>query len=74
MGYEIFVTADHGMNAEGHHGGTDPAERNVAFHYFGGGAAPEEGSVLDQLSVAPTILARIGLPIPDTMRAPVLFR
>jgi hypothetical protein len=49
-------------------------ERNVAFHYFGDGAAPEEGSVLDQLSVAPTILARIGLPIPDTMRAPVLYR
>ena len=46
----------------------------MAFHYFGDGAAPEEECVLDQLSVAPTILARIGLPIPDTMRAPVLYR
>jgi bisphosphoglycerate-independent phosphoglycerate mutase (AlkP superfamily) len=74
MGYEVFVTADHGMNAEGHHGGTNSVERNVAFHYFGDGAAPEEECVLDQLTVAPTILARIGLPIPDTMRSPVLFR
>jgi predicted AlkP superfamily pyrophosphatase or phosphodiesterase len=74
MGYEVFVTADHGMNAEGRHGGTDPVERDVAFYAFASGAAPEPQSVLDQLSVAPTMLARIGLPLPESMAAPILFR
>ena len=74
QGYEIFVTADHGMNGDGHHGGTDPIEREVAFYYFGAGSGPEPDRVLDQLSVAPTTLARIGLAVPESMRAPVLFR
>jgi predicted AlkP superfamily pyrophosphatase or phosphodiesterase len=73
MGYEIFVTADHGMNGEGRHGGTDPIERDVAFYAFARGPGPEPDEVLDQLSVAPTVLHRIGVPVPDSMRAPVLF-
>jgi predicted AlkP superfamily pyrophosphatase or phosphodiesterase len=73
-GYEVFVTADHGMNTDGHHGGTDPIERDVAFYYFGAGSGPQPRDVLDQLSVAPSILARIGLAPPATMRAPVLFQ
>jgi predicted AlkP superfamily pyrophosphatase or phosphodiesterase len=73
MGYEVIVTADHGMNADGRHGGTDPLERDVPFYFFGSGPGPEPGTVLDQLSVAPTIVSRIGLPVPDTMRAPALF-
>ena len=74
LGYEIFVTADHGMNRDGHHGGTDPIERDVAFYYFGGGAGPDGSAVLDQLSVAPSSLARIGAAVPDSMRAPILFK
>ena len=74
LGYQIFVTADHGMNGDGHHGGTDPIERDVPFYYFGGGQGPDANAVLDQLSVAPTALARIGVSIPDSMRAQVLFR
>lgn len=73
LGYEVIVTADHGMNGDGHHGGTDPIERDVPFYYFGAGTGPEAGAVLDQLCVAPTILARIGLSAPESMRAPVLF-
>jgi predicted AlkP superfamily pyrophosphatase or phosphodiesterase len=74
LGYEIFVTADHGMNNDGHHGGTASIERDVAFYYFGPSAGPDPSTVLDQLSVAPSSLARIGAPIPDSMRAPMLFR
>jgi predicted AlkP superfamily pyrophosphatase or phosphodiesterase len=74
LGYKVFVTADHGMNGDGHHGGTDPIEREVAFYYFGDGQGPESGAVLDQLSVAPTSLAGVGVPIPLSMRAPVLFQ
>jgi predicted AlkP superfamily pyrophosphatase or phosphodiesterase len=74
LGYEVFVTADHGMNAEGRHGGTDAVERDVAFYAFGSRAGPEPQKVLNQLSVAPTVLATIGLPVPETMTAPILFR
>lgn len=73
MGYEVFVTADHGMNKDGHHGGTNAIEREVPFYYFGAGTGPEASKVLDQLSVAPTSLDRIGLSPPTSMRAPVLF-
>jgi hypothetical protein len=31
------VTADHGMNGDGHHGGTADIERDVPFYYFGAG-------------------------------------
>ena len=73
MGYEVFVTADHGMSPEGRHGGADPVEREVAFYAFARGAGPEPETVLDQLSVAPTILWRIGLEPPQSMAAPALF-
>ena len=74
LGYEVFVTADHGMNNDGHHGGANAIEREVPFYYFGAGTGPEPRMMLDQLSVAPTSLARIGAPVPETMRTPVLFR
>ena len=61
------------MNADGRHGGTDAVERDVPFYAFGSGEGPQPQSVLDQLSVAPTMLARIGLPVPDLMWARVRF-
>jgi len=73
-GYQVFVTADHGMNADGHHGGTEPMVRNVPFYYFGSAEGPEPDAELDQLSVAPSALALIGAPVPEGMSAPVLFR
>ena len=74
LGYEIVVTADHGMNGDGHHGGTADIERDVPFYYFGPGDGPNGSEVLDQLSVAPTILSRIGIPPPQSMHAPSLMR
>jgi predicted AlkP superfamily pyrophosphatase or phosphodiesterase len=74
LGYEVVVTADHGMNGDGHHGGTDPIEREVPFYYFGSGQGPSENEILDQLSVAPTTLSRIGLAPSPRMKSPVLFR
>ncbi|HLI13816.1 MAG TPA: alkaline phosphatase family protein [Alphaproteobacteria bacterium] len=71
-GYDVLVTADHGMNADGYHGGTLDDVCRVAFYHIG---HPEGGSVgqeVSQLSVAPTILTLMGLPIPDAMRAPAL--
>ncbi len=68
LDYEILVTADHGMNADGHHGGSEASVRDVPFYYFGGANGPEPADILDQRAVAPTILSRLGVAIPETMR------
>lgn len=69
-GYEVIVTADHGQDARGHHGGPGPDQQDFAFYYFGESSLPDEEVVLDQLALAPSILTRMGVPVPDTMRAP----
>lgn len=71
-GYRVLFTADHGMTADGRHGGNSDVERLVPFYDIGhpeGGAA--EG-IVDQLAVAPTSLARMGLRPPPEMTAPPL--
>lgn len=68
-GYEVIVTADHGQDARGHHGGTTDLQRDFAFYYFGPAEGPAPDVVLDQLSLAPTILTRLGVPVPETMKA-----
>lgn len=74
-GYEVIVTADHGQDARGHHGGTGEDQRDFAFYYFGGSDLPPEDRVLDQLALAPSILTRLGAAVPPTMTAaPFLAR
>ena len=34
-GYEVIVTADHGQDERGHHGGTGELQQDAAFYYFG---------------------------------------
>lgn len=69
MGYEIIVTADHGQDERGHHGGRDPLQQETALYYFGPADGPPEDTVIDQLQLAPTILTRLGAEIPKTMKA-----
>ena len=69
-GYEVMVTADHGQTDRGHHGGHDEEMQDFALYHFGGGKGPAEDLLLDQLQLAPTVLARLGLPVPETMKAP----
>ena len=72
-GYEVIVTADHGQDARGHHGGTADVQREFALYYFGAGQGPAPDVVLDQLALAPTILTRLGVAVPATMKvAPFL--
>lgn len=73
-GYEVIVTADHGQDARGHHGGTGEDQRDFAFYYFGDSAMPDADVVLDQLALAPSILTRMGVPVPDSMRAQPFFQ
>lgn len=68
-GYEVIVTADHGQSDRGHHGGHGDDQQDVALYWFGGGEGPAEDVLLDQLQLAPTILTRMGVEIPDTMKA-----
>ena len=67
-GYEVVVTADHGQTDRGHHGGREEAQQDVALYYFGDGKGLEEDMLLDQLQLAPTILKRLGTPVPETMK------
>ncbi|MEP2530180.1 alkaline phosphatase family protein [Shimia sp.] len=68
-GYEVIVTADHGQDARGHHGGRDALQQDFALYYFGEGAGPSEDTALRQVQLAPTILRRLGVDIPATMTA-----
>lgn len=72
-GYEVIVTADHGQDDRGHHGGAGEAQQDFAFYYFGEATMPEGEDVLDQLALAPSILTRLGVAVPPTMTAPPFF-
>lgn len=69
QGYEVIVTADHGQSLRGHHGGTGDDQQDFALYYFGPAAGPKGDERLDQLQLAPTILQRLGAPIPASMQA-----
>ncbi len=66
-GYVVLLTADHGMDRRGWHGGTEEQMRRVPFYAIGAGASGEAGEVVCQTAVAPTVLALMGLPRPATM-------
>ncbi len=72
-GYEVIVTADHGQDARGHHGGTGESQQDFAFYYFGESGMPAPDVVLDQLALAPSILTRMGVIVPASMKATPFF-
>lgn len=68
-GYTLLITADHGMNADGQHGGTLPDVREVPLFCIGDGFTP--GTYLDglsQLAIAPLICHLLGLPLASAMQ------
>lgn len=73
-GYEIIVTADHGQDERGHHGGRGALQQEAALYYFGPAEGPPDDTVIDQLQLAPTILSRLGAPVPESMTADVFLR
>ena len=72
-GYEVIVTADHGQSMRGHHGGAGEDQQDFALYYFGPAKGPSREVLLDQLSLAPTILSRLGAEVPASMTAPVFL-
>lgn len=80
LGYTVLVTGDHGISGQaafgvgGVHGGTLDEVRRVPLYWVSpemAGRGRVDGPV-SQLSIAPTVLNMLGVPIPDTMPAPVL--
>ncbi len=69
-GYTVFVTGDHGINADGGHGGTTHQQRTVPFFVIqpNGQGRGETDEVISHLQIAPTILHLLGIPIPETMK------
>ncbi|AWV31427.1 alkaline phosphatase family protein [Paenibacillus odorifer] len=63
QGYKIMITADHGMNANGYHGGITPSERDVPLYTFGVDvlSSEKEEEVLPQLRMAPLMCHCLGL-------------
>ena len=73
-GYNVLVTGDHGVNADGSHGGTMFDVREVPLfliqpHIPGKGVVSHSVSMLQ---IAPTICSLMGLAVPPTMKAPSL--
>jgi predicted AlkP superfamily pyrophosphatase or phosphodiesterase len=67
-GYQVVITADHGMNRDGQHGGTGDEERHVPLYGIGSAFVPgicEEE--LPQLGVAPMICRLLGIPPAEAM-------
>ncbi|MDF1728123.1 MAG: alkaline phosphatase family protein [Sulfitobacter sp.] len=73
-GYEVIVTADHGQDERGHHGGRGALQQETALYYFGEAEGPAEDVVIEQLQLAPTILSRLGAPVAETMKAESFLR
>jgi predicted AlkP superfamily pyrophosphatase or phosphodiesterase len=70
-GYTLLVTADHGMNADGQHGGTLPEVREVPLFCIGDGFEPGvHPHRLSQLEVAPLLCALLGVAPAPGMRSP----
>lgn len=74
MGYDVIVTADHGQDARGHHGGEHALQQEFALYYFGEAMGPAPETALHQLQLAPTILSLMGAEVPETMQGEVFLR
>lgn len=74
-GYTILVTGDHGINADGAHGGATSDQRDVPLFLI----QPEvegrgdTGELASHLQIAPTILNLLKIEIPETMKRQPLF-
>lgn len=69
-GYNIVVTADHGINADHLHGGTTDEMREVPLYLIrpGESGLGDTGETKSQLQVAPTLCRLLGVAIPESMR------
>lgn len=69
-GYSVLVTADHGMGRNNSHNGSLPEHRDIPLYLLPPQkpASTSTGKNQSMLSIAPTVLKIMGLPIPATMK------
>jgi predicted AlkP superfamily pyrophosphatase or phosphodiesterase len=71
-GYTLLVTADHGMNADGQHGGILPDVREVPLFWIGADLEANNPLVnrkeISQLAIAPLICQLLSLPLGKNMQ------
>ena len=69
-GYQVVVTADHGMNNLGIHVGTEHAQREVALYIFSDKVENRrfEENYISQLNVAPLVCKLMGVPATEGMK------
>jgi predicted AlkP superfamily pyrophosphatase or phosphodiesterase len=79
--YIVLITGDHGINADGDHGGTTSEQRDVPLFIINpalsgskGQGRGDTGEVVSHLQIAPTVLDLLEVPIPPTMKHPPLVR
>ena len=74
LGYNILVTADHGITEDYSHGGTQAGVRQVPLYTIlsGVSGAGNTQKTVSLLSIAPTVCRLLAVPIPDTMKSPAL--
>lgn len=72
-GYQVVVTADHGMNAFGFHNGTEDSDRLVPLYLVSDKvkAGDFRETVVPQLEIAPTIASLLGIGASEKMVDPV---
>ncbi|MCI9212568.1 MAG: alkaline phosphatase family protein [Ruminococcus sp.] len=68
-GYQIVITADHGMNELGLHGGTDAEQRDIPLYIFSSAvkAGRFEGDYISELNVAPLLCRLLDIPVSPEM-------
>ena len=71
-GYEIVVTADHGMNPLGMHGGTDSVQRDTPLYIFSDKILKGrfDEAYISQLNIAPLLCHLLEIPLSDAMIQP----
>ncbi|MDD5369125.1 MAG: alkaline phosphatase family protein, partial [Anaerolineaceae bacterium] len=68
----LLVVSDHGQIDQGGHGGQDPITLIEPFVLIGAGVKPGAASDLQQVDIAPTIAALLGLNVPASTQGQVL--
>lgn len=68
-GYQTVITADHGMNTLGLHGGTDAEQRDTPLYIFSDEvkAGRFESDHISELNVAPLLCHLLGIPASKEM-------
>jgi len=72
-GYQVVITADHGMSDYGLHGGNSPGQRMVPLYIFSNQTIHKKGlfdeNALPQLMIAPALCALLGIDQSEGMKS-----